>query len=315
MVATKPAIVFVPGFWHTSDGFKPLTALLEKENYSTTLIDLPSAGAHPGHPDNSEDVKIIRNVVADLADGGKDVLLVMHSGGSIPGIEAVEGLGRKEREVEGKKGGVVRVFYIGILLPETGKSIYETFQAVVASPELDPDFLIDPDQAFHVIAEVTSTLPRQRTTADLHHKDGTPTITDGDTRFYNDLPVEKAKYWSSKLTSLSLGYGGYVPIDLSGVETHASAYAICLRDKTIPPKQDREIVKNANIVRIFIFKAISYYCHSPFISILWTYTQKIRFPRQLYLDIIFEIDTGRCGYLSQPETVAGFIRQAAGETI
>ena len=132
----------------------PLTAILQKEHYPTALVDLPSAGAHPGHPDNSQDVAAIRKIVTDLADAGKDVLLVMHSGGSISGSNAVEGLSKKEREANGKKGGVVRLFYIGILLPDEGKSIYETFQTVVASPDLDPDFVIDSDQSFHVIAQV-----------------------------------------------------------------------------------------------------------------------------------------------------------------
>ena len=30
-------------------------------------------------------------------------------------------------------------------------------------------------------------------------------------------------------------------------------------------------------------------------------------------DMVFEMETGHCGYLSQPGTVAMFIRRAAGE--
>lgn len=160
MVATKPTIVFIPGFWHTSEGFEPLAALLQKANYPTTLVDLPSAGTHPGHPDYSQDVVAIQKILTDLADAGKEVLLVMHSGGSIAGSEAVRNLSKKEREAEGKKGGVVRVLYIGILLPQAGKSIYETFQSVVSSPNLDPDFVVDPNQDFHVIAEVKTPVGR-----------------------------------------------------------------------------------------------------------------------------------------------------------
>lgn len=153
-MVTKPTVVFIPGFWHTSEGFTPLAKILEKENYPTVLVNLPSAGAHPGHPDFSQDVAAIRKVITELSDEDKEVMVVMHSGGSVSGSEASRDLGKKERQAEGKKGGIVRVVYIGILLPKAGKNMFETFQGVVSSPDLDPDFVIDKDQSFHVIAEV-----------------------------------------------------------------------------------------------------------------------------------------------------------------
>ena len=154
MAFSKPTILFIPGFWHTAEGYGPLAKLLEKEGYPTVLVSMPSAGAHPGHPDSSQDIGAIRNYVSSLADEGKNVILVMHSGGSLSGSEAVLNLDKKHREAEGKKGGVVRMVYIGILLPKAGKTMYETFMAVVSSPDLDPNFEIDQDQKFHVMAEV-----------------------------------------------------------------------------------------------------------------------------------------------------------------
>lgn len=261
MANSKPTVVFIPGFWHTPEGFTPLARILEKEGYPSVLISLPSAGAHPGHPDFSQDVATIRKIITDLSNEGKEVMVVMHSGGSVSGSEASRGLGKKERQAEGKNGGIVRVIYIGILLPEAGKTLFETFQGVVSSPDLDPDFVIDEDQSFHVIAE-----------------DGTSTITDGDTRFYNDLSTEDAKYWGSKLTSLSVGVG-MSPLTYAAWKYIPSAYIMPLQDKSIPLKQVRQIVKEANI------------------------------------KMVFEIETGHCPYLAQPETVADFIRKAGGETI
>jgi pimeloyl-ACP methyl ester carboxylesterase len=69
------------------------------------------------------------------------------------------------------------------------------------------------------------------------------------------------------------------PLTYEAWEYIPSAYVICLKDKSIPLKQVREIVKNANI------------------------------------QMVFEIELGHCPYLAQPETVAGFIRKAAGEAI
>jgi len=121
MATTKPTVVCIPGFWHTTEGFGSLVALLQKADYRTVLVDLPSAGAHPGHPDFSQDVAAIRTAVTNLADAGKDVVVVMHSGGSVSGSEALRDLGKKDRKAAGHLGGAVRLVFIGILLPEVGR--------------------------------------------------------------------------------------------------------------------------------------------------------------------------------------------------
>jgi pimeloyl-ACP methyl ester carboxylesterase len=154
MASTKPTILFIHGFWHTSEGFGPLAALLRKAGYPTVPIDLPSANAHPGLPDFSQDVSTVRDIITGLADTGKEVIVVMHSGGSVSGSEALRDLGKKARLSEGKNGGVVDVVYIGILLPKAGTTMMETFTSVITSPDLDPDFVMDTNQDFHVISEV-----------------------------------------------------------------------------------------------------------------------------------------------------------------
>ncbi|TGO86242.1 hypothetical protein BPOR_0321g00110 [Botrytis porri] len=153
MVNSKPTVVFIPGFWHTPEGFTPLAKLLDKEGYPPVLVNLPSAGAHPGHPDFSQDVAAICKIVTELSNEGKEVLVVMHSGESVSGSEATRNLGKKERQADRKNGGIVRVIYIGILLPKAGKTMFETFQGVVSSSDIDPNFVVDQDQSFHVFAE------------------------------------------------------------------------------------------------------------------------------------------------------------------
>ena len=58
-----------------------------------------------------------------------------------------------------------------------------------------------------------------------------------------------------------------------------SAYIVCLQDKAIPLKQVREIVKRANI------------------------------------EMVLELESGHCPYLSQTATVEKFVRKAAGEVM
>jgi pimeloyl-ACP methyl ester carboxylesterase len=154
MAASRPTVVLIPGFWHTSEVFGLLSALLRKANYPIVPFDLPSANAHPGHPDFSQDVAAVRTLVTGLADAGKEVVVLMHSGGSVIGSEALRDLSKEERAAAGKNGGVVRLVYIGILLPKAGTTMMETFMGAITSPDLDPDFVADTNQDAHVIAEV-----------------------------------------------------------------------------------------------------------------------------------------------------------------
>ena len=52
----------------------------------------------------------------------KDVILIPHSYGGVPASESTKGLSKKEREAEGKKGGVIMFAYLPCLVPPVGKS-------------------------------------------------------------------------------------------------------------------------------------------------------------------------------------------------
>jgi pimeloyl-ACP methyl ester carboxylesterase len=58
-----------------------------------------------------------------------------------------------------------------------------------------------------------------------------------------------------------------------------SAYILCLKDKSIPLKQVREVIKRANI------------------------------------EMVLEVDSGHTPHLSEPKLVEEFIRKAAGEEL
>jgi hypothetical protein len=77
MSAEKPIIVLIPGAWHTPEGFTPLLTLLSLAGYPCIPLSLPSAGAHPSHPDFSQDVAAIRSTITKLAEAGKEVVVVM----------------------------------------------------------------------------------------------------------------------------------------------------------------------------------------------------------------------------------------------
>jgi hypothetical protein len=111
-VMSKPTIVMVPGAWHQPAIYSGVVSSLSKLGYPTVSLPLPSAGAVPPNQDFSEDVAAIRNCLTKLVEEGKEVVLVVHSYTGLPGGEAPKGLGKKEREVQGLKGGVIRFVVI-----------------------------------------------------------------------------------------------------------------------------------------------------------------------------------------------------------
>ena len=117
---TKPTFLLVPGAWHQPDIYSNVIDNLSAHGYPTVSLPLPSAGAVPPNTSFNEDVNAIRASLTKLVDTEeKEVILVVHSYTGMPGTEAPKGLGRKERQEKGLKGGVVRlVFIMAFAMPE-----------------------------------------------------------------------------------------------------------------------------------------------------------------------------------------------------
>lgn len=116
----KPTIVLVPGAWHTPVIYAGVINSLSAHKYPTVGLPLPSAGATPPNADFVEDVTAIKNCLTKLVVlEEKEVVLVVHSYTGMPGAEAPKGLGKKERQEKGLKGGVLRVVFImAFAMPE-----------------------------------------------------------------------------------------------------------------------------------------------------------------------------------------------------
>lgn len=114
----------VPGSWHKPTIYNGVASNLQKHDYQTVLLPLPSAGAVPPNQDFTEDVTAIRDCITSLVSEGNDVVLVVHSYTGLPGSEACKGLGKKEREAKGEKAGVVRYVCLNAsAMPEGYQSI------------------------------------------------------------------------------------------------------------------------------------------------------------------------------------------------
>jgi pimeloyl-ACP methyl ester carboxylesterase len=130
---SKPAIVFVPGAFHSPDYYATVRSLLEEKGYEMTAVSLPSVGTTASM---SGDAATIHSVTSTLADEGHRILLVMHSNGGIPGTQSAKDLSCKSRQEGGRPGGIVALVYLAVYLFQEGMGVFTQ-----AWSEEVPDFL------------------------------------------------------------------------------------------------------------------------------------------------------------------------------
>ncbi|RMZ80862.1 hypothetical protein DV737_g2777, partial [Chaetothyriales sp. CBS 132003] len=233
-MSTKPAIVFVPGAWHSPDGFKLVMDSLEAAGYETKGVHLPSVGASVPLKSFDPDVEAIQAAIKDFADQGKDVVLVVHSYGGITGSQAVKGLDKATREKEGQKGGVSHIFFCcAFALPEN------TSLMDCCNNQPLPWFQISQDQLV-----VTPATPIET--------------------FYNDVKdpeeiVKTLKPHSYQVFFSKITYPGwkYVP----------STYLLCAKDAAIPLALQQTMVDQARSQGADMKTVEIDASHSPFLSI------------------------------------------------
>jgi hypothetical protein len=91
-----------------------------------------SNGSKGSVPDVFEvDAKKLTNEISALVEQGKEIVMVMHSFGGLPGSEACKGNIKSVRQREGKKGGVIACVYLCAFMLPTG---YSLMDAVMSDP-------------------------------------------------------------------------------------------------------------------------------------------------------------------------------------
>lgn len=122
-MTSNPDFIVVPGAWHGPEAFKPTSDLLEKAGYTLHGVPLKSFGASPPLKNFDPDVEVIRNAVNKVLSTGKNVVIIYHSYGSVPGSEALVGYLNELGSGSKKEGWgkILRlVFCCAFILPEGG---------------------------------------------------------------------------------------------------------------------------------------------------------------------------------------------------
>ena len=120
--ATKPTIVLIPGAWFHPSTYDQFISILQRLSYPIVYASYPSLNpSDPATADAAHDTEaVLQNFLLPLVENeGKDVVILMHSYGGVPGSSAARGLAKAQRSKKAKKGGVVGLIYFsGFVLPD-----------------------------------------------------------------------------------------------------------------------------------------------------------------------------------------------------
>ncbi|TVY35758.1 Methylesterase, partial [Lachnellula subtilissima] len=120
----KPDFILVPGACHSSSCFAPTTALLEAEGYVVHGIELASVGGAAYVESFTPDVEIIAAKIHDVLSVGRDVVMVFHSYGGIPGSEALSSHLNPSASRSPGHGKIIHLFYLtAFVLPASSSLV------------------------------------------------------------------------------------------------------------------------------------------------------------------------------------------------
>ncbi|KAJ5718531.1 hypothetical protein N7488_004177 [Penicillium malachiteum] len=126
MAASKPDIVIVSGAWHFPAAYDKLRILLESQGLTVHIPRLPTMnGTRPPNADLFTDSEAITDVVTELADAGRSIVVLMHSYGGQVGTNALAGLGFEARKQQGLTGGVTQLVYLAAAANAEGQSMMD----------------------------------------------------------------------------------------------------------------------------------------------------------------------------------------------
>ena len=119
---TRPTILLIPGAWFPPSAYNAFLHAVRNAGYQTECASYPSLNPKdPEHADAEADTSfVVKNYLIPLVEiEQKDVVIIMHSYGGIPGSGAATSFGKAARQQQGQKGGVVGLVHSsGFVLPE-----------------------------------------------------------------------------------------------------------------------------------------------------------------------------------------------------
>ncbi|KAE8410784.1 Alpha/Beta hydrolase protein [Aspergillus pseudocaelatus] len=128
-MSNKPIIIIVHGGWQGPHQYQPLRDGLDKRGFVVLQPANPSTGvdrAAIAGKSPYDDAQNIRAQIEPYLAAGKEIVMVCHSYGGIPGTLSLEGYQTTDRQAKGLSGGVKRIIYISsFALPQQNMSAFD----------------------------------------------------------------------------------------------------------------------------------------------------------------------------------------------
>ena len=186
---------------------KKLAKALETKGYSVACPKLPSISnqddADFGKKSLTDDTKAVEDVIKDLVEQQEKVFVVlMRSYGGLVGSNAVpKELSWADRQANGKKGGVIYLFYFAAFILGQGQSVIGTFGE-------SPNTGIKGERYC---------------------------MKDPATSMYSDLPAEESKLWAEQVVDQSYAVQT-TELSHAAYKYISSTYVISEHDQALPPQ-------------------------------------------------------------------------------
>ena len=127
----------VPGNWVGPQVYQPLEAVLTAKGHAVRTTSLKMTGTKPpGNPTIADNANGIRNDLLHFLEeeGGRDVMVVLHSASGHFGAAALKDLSIDTRRAAGKTGGVTKLIFLAALTSKEGDA--EAAVSVISFPPI-----------------------------------------------------------------------------------------------------------------------------------------------------------------------------------
>ncbi|KAJ5540982.1 hypothetical protein N7494_006058 [Penicillium frequentans] len=129
MSASKPEVVLIGGAFHNPESYAKFRTILESQGLPVHIPKLTTMnGARPPTADLYTDTAAIRELVTELVDEGRSLVVLMHSYGGQIGTNALAGLGAEARKQQDLSGGVIQLVYICAHVLSEGQSVFKNIE-------------------------------------------------------------------------------------------------------------------------------------------------------------------------------------------
>jgi pimeloyl-ACP methyl ester carboxylesterase len=113
MTSPEPTIFFVPGACHLASSFDGARKQLEGLGYDVYSRTLPSTERADASWTDDRDACL--EIMQPMMDEGKEIVVIAHSYGGVPGTAVCQNHSLNERAAVGKIGGVRAIIFVAAL--------------------------------------------------------------------------------------------------------------------------------------------------------------------------------------------------------